>query len=259
MPPKKRKAAAAKASAQPTKKVRTGDTSTIEHSSRATTQKGRLRRSTSNDDPQYNFTRPKKISAAAHNDVKQSTSKPTSTPAAAEPRPRGRPRKRPLTPEFEEPTSTTTAERRGILKNGKGRTTNRPITTPIRPSIRAPGGSTASAAKRRSSESAQPASPAAQKKSAAPTGRQRGRPRKKATAEKDIAMVLSSDAVNESIDEDIQYWLMKAEPDSRIEKGHDVKFSIDDLAARTEPEGWDGQLPSASSHLHLTNASYRCT
>ncbi|ESZ96825.1 hypothetical protein SBOR_2826 [Sclerotinia borealis F-4128] len=37
-----------------------------------------------------------------------------------------------------------------------------------------------------------------------------------------------------------QYWLMKAEPESRIEKGHDIKFSIDDLAAKTEPEPWDG-------------------
>ena len=36
------------------------------------------------------------------------------------------------------------------------------------------------------------------------------------------------------------YWLMKAEPESRIEKGKDVKFSIDDLEAADEPEGWDG-------------------
>ncbi|KAK8184188.1 PUA-like domain-containing protein [Phyllosticta citribraziliensis] len=33
---------------------------------------------------------------------------------------------------------------------------------------------------------------------------------------------------------------MKAEPDSRLENGVDVKFSIDDLAAATEPEAWDG-------------------
>jgi len=33
---------------------------------------------------------------------------------------------------------------------------------------------------------------------------------------------------------------MKAEPESRIEKGHDIKFSIDDLASKTEPEPWDG-------------------
>lgn len=37
------------------------------------------------------------------------------------------------------------------------------------------------------------------------------------------------------------YWLMKAEPDSRFEKGKDVKFSIDDLKDATEPEAWDGE------------------
>ncbi|KAJ5622331.1 High mobility group HMG-I/HMG-Y [Penicillium herquei] len=36
------------------------------------------------------------------------------------------------------------------------------------------------------------------------------------------------------------YWLMKAEPESRLEKGVDVKFSIDDLAAAEDPEPWDG-------------------
>ncbi|RYP91155.1 hypothetical protein DL770_002717 [Monosporascus sp. CRB-9-2] len=36
------------------------------------------------------------------------------------------------------------------------------------------------------------------------------------------------------------YWLLKAEPGSRFENGTDVKFSIDDLASRTEPEPWDG-------------------
>lgn len=39
-----------------------------------------------------------------------------------------------------------------------------------------------------------------------------------------------------------QYWLLKAEPESRFENGIDVKFSIDDLAAKTEPEPWDGML-----------------
>ncbi|KAK4120539.1 DUF55-domain-containing protein, partial [Parathielavia appendiculata] len=34
--------------------------------------------------------------------------------------------------------------------------------------------------------------------------------------------------------------LLKAEPESRLENGIDVKFSIDDLAAKTEPEPWDG-------------------
>lgn len=37
------------------------------------------------------------------------------------------------------------------------------------------------------------------------------------------------------------YWLMKAEPESRFERGVDVKFSIDDLRSATSPEPWDGK------------------
>lgn len=37
-----------------------------------------------------------------------------------------------------------------------------------------------------------------------------------------------------------QYWLMKAEPETRLERGVDVAFSIDDLKAKTVPEPWDG-------------------
>lgn len=44
----------------------------------------------------------------------------------------------------------------------------------------------------------------------------------------------------ETDNSDYQYWLMKAEPDSRIEKGVDVAYPIDKLAAATEPEPWDG-------------------
>lgn len=44
------------------------------------------------------------------------------------------------------------------------------------------------------------------------------------------------------IDTGRSYWLMKAEPESRLEKGVDVKFSIDDLAAAHEPEPWDGMF-----------------
>ncbi|OCL02019.1 DUF55-domain-containing protein, partial [Glonium stellatum] len=41
-------------------------------------------------------------------------------------------------------------------------------------------------------------------------------------------------------DDGPHYWLMKAEPESRIENGQDVKFSIDDLMASDKPEPWDG-------------------
>ena len=43
-------------------------------------------------------------------------------------------------------------------------------------------------------------------------------------------------------EDDKSYWLMKAEPESRLEKGVDVKFSIDDLREAKEPEPWDGKL-----------------
>ncbi|KAF7538211.1 hypothetical protein G7Z17_g12688 [Cylindrodendrum hubeiense] len=37
------------------------------------------------------------------------------------------------------------------------------------------------------------------------------------------------------------YWLMKAEPETRMENGIDVRFSIDDLRAKEKPEGWDAR------------------
>lgn len=49
-----------------------------------------------------------------------------------------------------------------------------------------------------------------------------------------------------------RYWLMKSEPDVRIEDGYEIKFSIDDLAAKKTPEGWEGKLPY---HPHLKTGS----
>lgn len=55
-----------------------------------------------------------------------------------------------------------------------------------------------------------------------------------------------------------QYWLMKAEPETRYENGVDVSFSIDDLAAKKEPEPWDGMfegcLPISSHNVINTDS-----
>ena len=51
---------------------------------------------------------------------------------------------------------------------------------------------------------------------------------------------------NEDLEDPRGYCLMKAEPESRLEKGVDVRFSIDDLEGAIEPEPWDGK-----SHLFL--------
>ncbi|EFY99195.1 EVE domain protein [Metarhizium robertsii] len=51
------------------------------------------------------------------------------------------------------------------------------------------------------------------------------------------------------------YWLMKAEPETRYENGIDVRFSIDDLRAKTKPEGWDGiRAYAARNHMRNMNA-----
>ncbi|KAK5943397.1 hypothetical protein PMZ80_004404 [Knufia obscura] len=45
---------------------------------------------------------------------------------------------------------------------------------------------------------------------------------------------------DEQEDGDLQYWLMKAEPNTRIDKNVDLAYPIDKLAKATEPEPWDG-------------------
>lgn len=55
------------------------------------------------------------------------------------------------------------------------------------------------------------------------------------------------------------YWLMKAEPESRLEKGKDVKFSIDDLKAAKEPEAWDGMCHFDLGRATIANTNIsRC-
>ncbi|KAI1131458.1 PUA-like domain-containing protein [Nemania abortiva] len=51
---------------------------------------------------------------------------------------------------------------------------------------------------------------------------------------------VKTDSGDTSDSPDKWFWLMKAEPESRFENGIDVKFSIDDLASRKDPEPWDG-------------------
>jgi hypothetical protein len=50
----------------------------------------------------------------------------------------------------------------------------------------------------------------------------------------------------------MSFWLMKAEPEPRLENGHDVSFSIDDLAAKATPEAWDGKVLFSSCQLAIS-------
>ncbi|KAK8136226.1 hypothetical protein PG984_004166 [Apiospora sp. TS-2023a] len=57
---------------------------------------------------------------------------------------------------------------------------------------------------------------------------------------KESASEAKSDEGSSGPSSEKSYWLLKAEPETRLENGVDVRFSIDDLASRTEPEPWDG-------------------
>ncbi|KIV78288.1 hypothetical protein PV11_10017 [Exophiala sideris] len=210
MPPKKRKAPAG--AGTPAKRVRIGGTSEIPDSAPVPTvsPSGRPKR-ISVSEPQYDF---------GNHRASRTTKKPAAAPVAkaeVQVKKRG-PGRQP---------KKAAEKKEAAVKNT---TTNKPQTQ------------------------------------AAPAKRGRGRPPKAAkplqAIESDSEDVLNGESTigvdgnvaktneEEELDKDIQYWLMKAEPDSRMEKGHDVKFSIDDLAARTEPEGWDGvRNPSARNNM----------
>ncbi|KAK7935834.1 hypothetical protein PG985_001329 [Apiospora marii] len=73
----------------------------------------------------------------------------------------------------------------------------------------------------------------AKPKSKAATKAAKGTPKESASETK-------SDEASSGPSSEKSYWLLKAEPETRLENGVDVRFSIDDLASRTEPEPWDG-------------------
>ena len=100
----------------------------------------------------------------------------------------------------------------------------------------------------------------------APAKKSVGRPRKDsnlsvsipkkqkgAKSEEQTEQDVEADASQEQDENDqFSYWLMKAEPESRIEKGVDVKFSIDDLKNKEAPEAWDGEIYSPSIPVELS-------
>ncbi|KAJ4504766.1 hypothetical protein HRR83_003102 [Exophiala dermatitidis] len=247
MPPKKRKAASAKGT-----KTTDPDTSSV-----VLSPAGRPKR-TSVSEPRYDFInhhrpsttgkrgRPSGASSIARAAIHKS-------PAAATQNVVGRKRKRAVSissangADADPPTATP-------AKRGRGR----PRKVEAAPEPVAEKATDATPKKRgRPRKVTAEAEPVTKKAPDAASVRKRGRPRKlKVEAEPvteddhanlDIEVdVPEQDGGVETKDSDIQYWLMKAEPNSRMEKGHDVRFSIDDLMAKTEPEAWDGVRNAAA-------------
>ncbi|BFZ63088.1 hypothetical protein YB2330_004206 [Saitoella coloradoensis] len=85
-----------------------------------------------------------------------------------------------------------------------------------------------------------PSSPEPENKT--PAKRGRANKDEKATQSKPAAKkakTVTATVIDDRQPGEIRYWLMKAEPESRIEKGQDVKFSIDDLE-RLRTSTWEG-------------------
>lgn len=56
---------------------------------------------------------------------------------------------------------------------------------------------------------------------------------------------------------EVKYWLLKSEPEVRMEDGYAIKFSIDDLAAKETPEGWEGTCASPCLSRASLTLSFR--
>jgi EVE domain/AT hook motif len=253
MPPKKRGRPPVSSSAtpqRPTKRVRVGDTSIIgTQSSTEVTESGRPKRSSAGE-PNYNTTRAR---APNGTQAANQASTPSSKTSAAN-KPNVTRKRKPASKLFgkRRPSATANAEadttevakpKRGrpkkveTIANAAGN--KEAATTPARGQGRPKKVVGRGRPKKEEKE-------VKSEKAVALTRKIRKAPTKPSNKEEvdslpsSASSLVKDDEEPEANETDRQYWLMKAEPDSRIEKGVDVKFSIDDLQAKGGPEAWDG-------------------
>ena len=256
MPPKKRKATS---TAQPTqgKRVRIGSSSVIGEDDGASviSATGRPKRSSAGA-PSYDQTRRNSTTVKEEPKAKKAVDGPEPTKRGP-----GRPRKSVTPASASAPAPASPAPTKKLA--------GRPAKTATHVEIPKKRGSPPKKSPAPMSKPTAATKPAAAKPATQSTGK-RGRPKRavsgtveELTEDSTVSVVQEAEWEDDSanppgkwvgkalggdmrdeLHDDRQFWLMKAEPESRIEKGQDVKFSIDDLMSKTEPEGWDGeQLP----------------
>ncbi|KIW98914.1 uncharacterized protein Z519_00577 [Cladophialophora bantiana CBS 173.52] len=231
MPPRKRKASST--SSTPAKKVRIVGTSDTPDQA-AVSPAGRPKR-TSVSEPKYNFTR--RRSSGAQNAVSAGAN---SDPVMKK---RGRPPKAAAAATASTATNHAVKQKMAKLIPKRASTSSKPVTSSAqkeraatrKSNTKSPAKTTAGRRGKKPKVQSETSKASSEPKSESEDG---------ATSDGNAPTAINGDRTKSAemaaVDHDIQYWLMKAEPESRMEKGHDVKFSIDDLAAKTEPEGWDG-------------------
>lgn len=269
MPPKKRSAAAAGGTdpAAKRKKISGSGTSVVgEPDASETHASGHPKRS-SMGEPTYNAAAAKKSSAKP--EVTGPSSSKTTVPAATRGRGRAQKDATAQTEEEHPPAIAMKSPRKPTGRSRKsGQTTEKATPSPNLVDTPPPA--------KRSRPQSMKTNGAAAPSATEPVDKSKGRTKntkakgkpvasKAKTLEKlDGLTANKSDGDEAEEDEGKQYWLMKAEPNSRLENGVDVKFSIDDLMNAKEPEGWDGiaksllqDLPSMLTWLGVRNAVAR--
>ncbi|KXG47056.1 High mobility group, HMG-I/HMG-Y [Penicillium griseofulvum] len=175
---------------------------------------------------------------------KRGRGRPRKYPESSTPKPdpdapkRGRGRPRKIVSELEPQVVATAGPKRG---RGRPRKDSGDA-TPVTPKIKKKDGR---GRPRKNPDDATPVTPKIKKKDG------RGRPRKIPipNGETETTEPKVKPAVDVIPETGRSFWLMKAEPESRMEKGKDVKFSIEDLAAADAPEPWDGVRNHVAKNL----------
>ena len=264
MPPKKRPAATgATTNAAKRKKVSIGGTSIMGEPDTAETHASGRPKRLSTGEPTYNG------AATKSNSTKTAKSEATESPkkaaSATATRGRGRPRKdstaqtedgqTPATPTRSpgKPVGRPKKSARSKFTQVKSHSPGLKARRPLKRATRSPKPAPPAAAKPRGRPKTTTAKTTPAATSAVRAGKSKAKPKstkvKAETAasqpenEEELDGLTANESDWDAVEEGNgkQYWLMKAEPDSRLEKGVDVKFSIDDLMNAEEPEGWDGE------------------
>jgi hypothetical protein len=283
MPPKKRKAAEAAVDGEESHIFKSQRVNG--RSQAATAAAGRPRRSAGSA-TEAKASAPKPKTKSAPKSVSNSVTKPAkSTTESDAPKRRGRPPKAltaavPAKSESKtKPTSTAVVNNGAVKKRGRPSKAATTVAAPkevkkapkqgTRSSLRLSSTASTTSTGKVSFAKTTATIPATSTK--ATSGKPRGRPSAKSilkngdvgenvSAEEDGADPLNGADQNGEVTDGVStkevdrketenapsYWLMKAEPETRMEKGVDVKFSIDDLAAANEPQGWDGMIITVS-------------
>lgn len=253
MPPKKRgrpPVASSTAPQYPKKKVRVGETSVIgRQESSEVTESGRPKRSSAGE-PSYNKTRAKAPDSKQNGTSSSATMAKTSVAERSKAKARNEGSTSSVDIRKESKTAKVDQQANQALKRKPGRpktfkanagiTVQKNGATQPEVAVERPKKAVGSITKQKDKEVKSGKTATAKQKAPNASAGDTLREEAVGSLPNDVSNHLDDDEESQVAESGRQFWLMKAEPESRIEKGVDVKFSIDDLEAKGAAESWDG-------------------